>query len=334
MQAGSVSGTFGTLLNTNLPANFTDNLSYDATNVYLNLVMGPPTTAGPLTVNQQNVSNALINSFNVNGGIPAIFGSLTADGLTQLSGEVAAFFSQPAFQAGNSFLNLMLDRFLGERFGNGGFGPVGFAAEERPALPAAAAAFASAMPAQAPASDARYSIWGSAFGGSGRIDGDAIVGSHSTTSQIYGFAAGTDFLVTPNAVAGLALAGGGTHWSLSQGLGSGRSNMFQAGVYAKARWDAAYFAGALAYSFHEVTTNRTVAIAGADTLEGKFRANVFGGRLESGYRFAAPWAGVTPYGAVQVQSIALPSYGESATFSGCRSQYVTAARSPSPGRRR
>ena len=39
MQAGSVSGTFGTLLNTNLPANFTDNLSYDATNVYLNLVM-------------------------------------------------------------------------------------------------------------------------------------------------------------------------------------------------------------------------------------------------------------------------------------------------------
>ena len=144
------------------------------------------------------------------------------------------------------------------------------------------------------------------------ISGDSTTGSHSTTSQTYAFASGLDYRVTPDTLVGFALAGGGTRWSLDQVSGSGRSDMFQAGVYGKTRWGAAYLAGALAYSFHDVTTNRTVTIAGSDVLEANFRANVFSGRLEGGYRYATPWLAVTPYGAVQVQSIALPAYGESA----------------------
>src|ERR1700722_5910348 len=37
---GGVSGTFGSLVNTNLPAKFTSSLSYDATHAYLNLTLG------------------------------------------------------------------------------------------------------------------------------------------------------------------------------------------------------------------------------------------------------------------------------------------------------
>jgi outer membrane autotransporter protein len=48
-------------------------------------------------------------------------------------------------------------------------------------------------------------------------------------------------------------------------------------------------------------------------LQARFRANGVGARLEGGYRYATPWLGVTPYAAAQVQSIALPNYGESAT---------------------
>ena len=36
LNAGSVSGTFGSVVNTNLPANFKDSLTYDATHAYLN----------------------------------------------------------------------------------------------------------------------------------------------------------------------------------------------------------------------------------------------------------------------------------------------------------
>ena len=35
--SGGVSGTFNSLVNTNLPANFTPSLSYDANNAYLDL---------------------------------------------------------------------------------------------------------------------------------------------------------------------------------------------------------------------------------------------------------------------------------------------------------
>ena len=44
LTAGSVSGTFGSVVNTNLPANFTRTLSYDAKDAYLNLALNftPP----------------------------------------------------------------------------------------------------------------------------------------------------------------------------------------------------------------------------------------------------------------------------------------------------
>ncbi len=310
LDAGSVSGTFGSIVNSNLPSGFSDTLSYDATHAYLNLIMGPATGPGGLTINQQNVDNGLINSFNVNGGIPMVFGGLTPAGLTQLSGEVGASFIPTAFQAGNLFLNLLLNPSLDGHFDSGGFGTFGYAQEPPKA---ATSAFASVDRKQASAFDSRYGSWGGAYGGSGSVSGNATTGSNNTSSQIYGFASGLDYRVTPDTLVGFAVAGGGTHWGLDQGLGSGRSDMFQAGLYGKSRWGAAYLSGALAYSFHDVTTNRTVTIAGTDQLQAGFKANVFSGRLESGYRYATPWLGVTPYGAVQVQSLALPSYNESAT---------------------
>jgi len=39
---------------------------------------------------------------------------------------------------------------------------------------------------------------------------------------------------------GIALAGGGSNWNLTGGLGGGRSDMFQAGVYGSHHWGAAY----------------------------------------------------------------------------------------------
>ena len=316
LNAGSVSGTFGPIVNTNLPATFIDSLSYDATHVYLNFKLSftAPKGGSPVFVslnnNQENVANALINSFDLNGGIPSVFGAATPEGLTQLSGEVGASFPQAAFQAGTAFLNLMLNPSFDGHFATDGFGPIGYADE---AQPAAAKTFAAFDRKQSSSIDSRYGIWGSAYGGSGTIRGDSTTGSHSTTSQTYAFASGLDYRVAPDTLVGFALAGGGTRWGLDQVSGSGRSDMFQAGVYGKTRWGAAYLAGALAYSFHDVTTNRTVTIAGSDVLEANFRANVFSGRLEGGYRYTTPWLTVTPYGAVQVQSIALPAYGESAT---------------------
>ena len=122
--------------------------------------------------------------------------------------------------------------------------------------------------------DQRWSAWGSAFGGSGTYDGNAV-GSTNVTASDYGYAAGMDYHVTPDTVYGFALGGGGTNWNLATSLGSGRSDSFQAGVYAKTHWGAVYMSGALAFANHWFTTNR---IAFGDQLTANFRPELRGAR--------------------------------------------------------
>ena len=63
---------------------------------------------------------------------------------------------------------------------------------------------------------AAWSAWGGGYGGSNRTSGDpAVVGSHDLSARTAGFAGGLDYRVTPNTVVGVALAGGGTNWSLA-----------------------------------------------------------------------------------------------------------------------
>jgi uncharacterized protein with beta-barrel porin domain len=79
-------------------------------------------------------------------------------------------------------------------------------------------------------------------------------------------------------------------------------------------------AGALAYAWHDVTTDRYLSLAGTDHLTASFSAHNIAARIEGGYRFALPeflgwWPGhgwFTPYGAVQAQAFFTPAYSESA----------------------
>ena len=78
--------------------------------------------------------------------------------------------------------------------------------------------------------------------------------------------------------------------------------MFQAGAFVRHNIGAAYVTAALAYAWQDITTDRTVTVAGFDQLRARFDANAWSGRLESGYRFVVPVMGgfgVTPYAAGQ-----------------------------------
>jgi outer membrane autotransporter protein len=122
---------------------------------------------------------------------------------------------------------------------------------------------------------------------------------------------GGDYLISPNTIAGFALAGGGTNFSVN-GMGRGRSDLFQAGAYVRHNEGAAYVSAALAYGWQDITTDRFVTIAGVDRLHAEFNANAFSGRLEGGYRYATPWLGITPYAAAQFTTFDLPAYAEQA----------------------
>jgi len=108
------------------------------------------------------------------------------------------------------------------------------------------------------------------------------------------------------------MAGGRTNFRVSDGLGSGRSDLFQVGVYGRHTMGASYLTGALAYGWQDVNTDRTLAIVGLDWLHADYTANTFSGRLEAGHRYAMGWMGATPYVAGQFTTFDLPAYSEQA----------------------
>jgi outer membrane autotransporter protein len=72
-------------------------------------------------------------------------------------------------------------------------------------------------------------------------------------------------------------------------------------------------AGALAYGFHEASTNRDLF---GERLRASFGAHSVSGRVEAGYRFATGLGMVTPYAAFQVTSLSLPAYRENGSGAG------------------
>jgi autotransporter-associated beta strand protein len=345
--AGGLTGTFDALRTAGLPAGLAASLSYTGNTAVLNLTArlvggltpprGPrvpsapglppppedpadPPALPPFTVNQLNVGRAIDNFFNNGGALPPAFvslygltGSNLTNALDQLSGEAATGAQKVGFQLTDQFLNVMLDPFVDGRSGVGGADhpALGFAPERETMPSEIALAYASVLkapPAPAPVYEPRWTVWGGAYGGSNRTTGDlAIIGSHDLSARTVGGAAGLDYHLTPDTVVGFALAGGGTNWSLSQGLGGGKSDAFQAGVYGATRSGPAYLAAAFAFANHWMSTDR---FAVGDRLTANFNAQSYGGRLESGYRFGTPYGAITPYAAIQGQSFHTPSYTE------------------------
>ena len=295
-------------------------LSYDDNDVYVTFKWAP---LGPLLprnapVNIANTAAAIDDFTNRGGALPAGFQNLydlspaeLGKTLTQLSGEAATGAERNALLMTTEFLNVMLDPLVPGHGGNTDRGPaLGFATAERAGLPDEVARAYAAIPGEASAASVqqRWSAWGSAYGGGTTNRGDPVIGSNNISASAFGFAGGMDYHVMPSTLVGVALAGGGTNWDLANVLGTGRSDALQAGGYGISRFGPAYIAGALSFSNHWFTTNRTAL---GDRLTSNFIGQSYGARIEGGNRYGVlPAFGVTPYGAVQFQDFHAPAYGE------------------------
>ena len=269
------------------------------------------------------MATALDNFFNNGGALPPGFvsvfgltGGNLGNALSQLSGEAATGGQQGAFQMSNQFLGLMLDPFVDGRNGVGrrrrARARLRARARSRPGRHRArlrlGAQGAAGKGAELRAALERLGL--GAYGGSNRTSGDpAVLGSHDLSARTAGFAGGLDYRVTPNTVVGMALAGGGTNWSLAQGLGGGKSDAFQAGVYGATRSGPAYLAAAL--RLHQsLDVDRPFRVRRRSSHRRASTRRAIGARVESGYRFATLFGGITPYAAIQAQSFRTPSYSE------------------------
>ena len=272
-----------------------------------------PTSA---TAGQSAVAAAL-DTFVANGGtLPPGFQNLLsflspadlAAAFTQLSGEAGTAVAPAGTQAMNSFLSLVLNPFDEDR---------GSPAPVKPSYYVKAPYYKA--PLGVAPDPRRWDTWAAGYGGQDKASGDFVAGTHDRSARTAGIATGVDYHPTADTRVGFALAGARTNFGLSDNLGGGRSDMLQAAIYGRTYFGAAYVAGAFAYAWDRVSTDRYVTLAGTDHLTTGFSAHDIAGRVEAGYRFAGlnflglpghEW--FAPYAAFQAQAFYTPAYSESA----------------------
>ncbi|GLH81283.1 hypothetical protein SSBR45G_61920 [Bradyrhizobium sp. SSBR45G] len=332
---GGVSGQFSGLSYTTTGiTNVTPTLSYDGQNAYLMLKQAalPSLPITGVSGNGRQIYDVLSNAVNKGGTLPLQLQSIyfqTAAGVgatfNQLASQTAPVVTQSVGQSMTGFLTTVLDFSGSGRAGAGsanGNSPMMAHAEASDGPSAKAARiFAKAMPAEP-----NWAVWGSAFGGGGRIGGDVAAGSQDVSSRIYGLATGADYRLAPDLTLGFALSGGQTSFTVAQGGGYGSSDFVQAAAYATKRFGQAYVSGSLAAGAHVMSTTRSLTAAAVETLRASYTAPTLAARAETGYRFDLGWSSLTPYAALQVQQVWSPSYTETSSLGAGGSALTFAAR--------
>jgi outer membrane autotransporter protein len=309
--AGGLSGTFDA---TRPPGLFTATLAYTPTNVQLNLTSTISQIPG-LTRNQSAVAAALDNAFNTFGlTFASLFGLSRAQlpaAMDMLSGEGVSGTQETAFAAAGMFNSIMMDQgafwrnrdtidvngvtFAGER--------LAYAAEEQ-SKTSEQPAF-KAMPTKEPTLfEQRWRAWLTGFDGTTKLDGEAGIGSASLTHNTGGLAGGLDYQFAPDLLAGLAVGGSSSNFSVRDRITSGYLEGAHFGGYAVKTWTSLYAAGALSFStFRNNATRSIVGIGPTETATGSFGSNLVSGRVEVGSKQALRWFAVTPFAAVQFSQL-------------------------------
>jgi outer membrane autotransporter protein len=326
-------GTFDSFVPMNLPAFVTASLAYTATDVQLTLTSDirgivertrrPGEPAIPdLTQNQAAVASALDNAFNSGAGsllgLHGLAASQIPAALDMLSGEGVSGTQETAFGAGSMFTSMMMDQgafwrnretvdvngvsFAGE--------PLAYAAAKKPKAehPAFKAMLTKALPMVEP----RWRAWLTGFDGTTKLNGEAGIGSATLSHNVGALAGGLDYQFAPDLLAGFAIGGSGSNFSVRDRITSGHLEGAHFGGYAVKTWRELYAAGTLAFStFRNSETRSIIGIGPAETASGSFGSNLLSGRVEAGWKQAWGWFSVTPFAAVQVSQLWQNSFTES-----------------------
>ena len=329
--ANPLSGTFNSV---SLDNNFARDavLTYVGDNVLLTLLPGllSPVLPANAPANQVKVAgaidNALLAGNNPTNAFNAIFnasGNPLLNGLTQLSGETATGSQQTTFNAMTQFMGILTDPFMTAAAdcraaaGRDAVMPRrDMPAPMRRAQMHADERDAYAMFTKAPLREDPRSALERVGGRLRRLAVDrrqcrAGIQQYDQPHVRHGGRRRLPFLAAHDrrVCAWPAAA----PISASPMAAAGAPTCSRPALLSATPSGAAYISGALAYGWQDITTNRTVTIAGVDQSAARFNANAFSGRVEGGYRFVTPWIGgigITPYAAAQFTTFDLPAYAE------------------------
>jgi len=279
-----------------------------------------------LTDNEQSVAAALADYVAGGGVLPASLAILAATQtgdelaatLAQLSGEVGTGVAPMVKQSMDDFLDTVLQstrhprlpvaarREPGVPFGmveekinkvySGKYG-------REPEVAASALAYSPVIP-----QTSEWDVWMSGYGSQSVTEGDASIGAHELTSNNRGIAVG--LVYSPSAIDryGIAISAATADFDLSDDSGSGDADSLFMALSARRSLERFYVEGALAFGQSDVTTDRTMTIAGPDRLIGDTTADTVAAHLEAGYRMGR----FIPFAGIRAQSVKTPAYSETA----------------------
>ena len=131
-----------------------------------------------------------------------------------------------------------------------------------------------------------WRIWASVFGASHSTDADAAAKTPGVTGHDWGGATGFEVAVRPNLVAGVALGGSTSPFSVGKRATFGDSTGALGSVYGTATFDRTYVTASLGYGRFETSATRMVSIQGAATERqtAKYGTDAYTGFIELGYK--------------------------------------------------
>lgn len=332
--AGGRTGTFSTLDSTGLPSFITASLAYTATDADLVIDSHLGQIPG-LTQNQAAVGGALDNSFNNGGGtLPGLFGlpaSQIPRALNALSGEGFSGTQETAFGAGDLFLSMMMnagafwrsDTNSVDMIGTTHSGAMSYAGNMGYA---GDMSYAAAKPApmvlkaisKALAPEPRWRDWFSGFDGTWKITGDPVIGSADLRHRSAGGAGGIDYQINQHLLAGFAIGGADSPFTVNDRATSGMLESAHIGAYGVARWDSYYVASAASFAGIDTNTTRTIATGASppETATTHFTSELANARLELGATARSGNGSITPFAAVQFAGLWQPHVTETSTVGG------------------
>ena len=278
---------------------------------------------------QQAVALALADFVNAGGllpiGLAIIAATQTPDelavSLAQLSGEVATGVAPMGLQMMDDFLKTITSRgekpilqtiaprdegvppgMVLDKVNAPYLGGKGTAAPVDTPQPMA---FSTMLAEQAQP----FNVWASVYGSKNVTDGDTGLGVRERTTDTSGVAVGLNYALGSGTDVGLALGWATADFTLDDASSTGASDAIFTAVRARSSGVNGYLAGALAYGRHDLTTDRSVTIAGFDRLRGETQANHVAAQVEAGYHLGL----FTPFAGLRAQSFKTDAYVETAT---------------------
>lgn len=163
-------------------------------------------------------------------------------------------------------------------------------------------------------------LWASVFGRTDRVDGDAGNGSSRLSASDENIAIGASFAANPALRFGAAISGGQGGARLTDISGRAEADILQVGVFGRYDGKSVSLRASGSWSMLDIETDRAVPALAINSLRSNYDITAWGGRLEAALHSGPlTGSGLSPFAALQIQSVKIPGFDERDATTGAAS---------------